>query len=78
MGSIKRSMQRKKKLKEAKKAKKSLKHALKATAGLPSTCSRCNKSFSPDDDADTWMVTMFESALVLSCPECYQSDELAG
>ena len=76
MGSIKRKVERKKKLEALKEQKKALKSALKNTMGMPSECSSCDKDFDPHEDADTWMVVADpDSGLQLFCPDCYDKDK---
>ena len=72
MGSLKRKMQRKKSLKKAKDAKKSLKRALNATMGIPTSCSSCNTDFNPETDSESWMVSIYEKDVILSCPNCFE------
>ena len=71
MGSLKRKMERKKKLRELKNTKKSLKSALNATLGLPTSCSQCCADFDPVEDADSWMVVAQDQTPKLFCPSCY-------
>ena len=70
MGSLKRKIERKKRLKKDKSAKKNLKKALNATMGIPTKCSKCNASFDPIEDADTWVVTLYDGQTSLFCPTC--------
>ena len=72
MGSLKRKIERKKKLKNLKQSKKNLKKALSATMGMPTNCTQCNAEFDPIDDADTWRVTVQDSLVTLSCPVCWE------
>lgn len=70
MGSLKRKIQRKKRLKKEKESKKKLKQALNATMGIPTKCSKCSASFDPIEDADTWVVTLDDGQTSLFCPKC--------
>ena len=72
MGSLKRKLERKKNLKAAKSAKKNLKKALTATMGMPTDCTSCGESFDPVEDAETWMVAVFDDVIQLNCPTCYE------
>ena len=72
MGSLKRKLERKKSLKGQKEAKKNLKKALNATMGMPTNCSGCNANFDPLEDAETWMVAVFDDKIQLNCPVCYE------
>ena len=72
MGSLKRKIERKKKLKNLKQSKKNLKKALSATMGMPTNCTQCNAEFDPIDDADTWRVTVQDRLVTLSCPVCWE------
>ena len=76
MGSLKRKVDRKKKVAELKDKKKALKKALQSTAGMPTTCSDCSKDFDPVEDADTWMIVADPKAgISLYCPGCYNKDK---
>lgn len=65
-----RSIKRKKQLDKRKASKKSLKAALKATAGLPSSCTFCNKHFDDDSNPDEWKLKIASEEVSLQCPEC--------
>ena len=76
MGSLKRKVERKKKLENLKTQKKALKKALQNTAGMPTTCSACSSDFDPIEDADTWMIVSDPKAgISLYCPACYNKDK---
>lgn len=71
MGSLKRQLARKQNQKKVKKAKKNLKQALNATLGLPTSCTTCSVEFEPED-ADKWMVAVYDDIINLNCPDCYK------
>ncbi len=72
MGSLKRKIERKKRLRKTKESKKNLKKVLNATMGMPTKCVSCGTDFDPIEDADTWMVSVFDEVVQLNCPKCYK------
>jgi len=68
--SFAKSFKRRQKVQRRKQALKGLKRSLRATAGMPTACSSCSKSFDKESDQDSWYVHASESALMLLCPEC--------
>lgn len=72
--SAKRALRRKKQLLKRKTSIKGLKSAVKAAAGMPTTCSKCSQAFNKDSDLDSWFVVANETGLFLVCPECDKKD----
>ena len=71
--SFARAFKRRQKVKKRKSALKGLKRSLRATAGMPTACSSCNKTFDKESDQDSWYVVDKETSLMLLCPDCNEN-----
>tara|TARA_B100000131_G_C17951527_1_gene546655 strand:+ start:635 stop:868 length:234 start_codon:yes stop_codon:yes gene_type:complete len=73
MGSMSRSIRRKKQLAEKKAAKKRLKKLQHAIDKMPDHCGSCGKTAEPDEDTSQldWHVEIDQDSNVkLTCPKC--------
>ena len=69
-----RAIKRKRMIEKRKSLKKGLKRAIRATAGMPTTCSSCDEKFDKESDANEWRVIQNPGLdLKLLCPACYSS-----
>jgi len=67
-----RAIKRRREVEKRKSLKKGLKRALRATAGMPTSCSACGEKFDKDSDANDWRVVQNNGLdLKLLCPACY-------
>ena len=81
MGSLRRSILRKQKLKQAKIAKANLKECLRINKDMPSICASCDRSYDKTeaDAMDKWHIELDPAAKTMSlyCSECWEMSNSA-
>ena len=70
MASFAKSLRRKQNVKKKKSLKKGLKSVLKATAGMPTSCTICSAQFTNDSKPDEWFMRIADETITLTCPDC--------
>ena len=70
MSSFGKSIQRKMAVKKKKSLKKGLRNVLKATAGMPTSCTLCSAAFKEDSKPDEWFMRLSDGTITLLCPDC--------
>lgn len=81
MGSLKRSIARKRRLKQTKIAKTNLRERLRVNKDMPTSCTDCARMFDRDTSGalDNWHIRFDNdtSTLALYCQECWKLSDSA-